>query len=206
MEAAHDAVARVGGLVSLARFFVSLSISWRIWQARDSSVVAFIPLAADVIELYAWLLCGIATRHVGMTRFYAFGLALMTFNATVHRLYSSWTGPGLALIAALLVITTASSEMTTAGLIKVTRICALLARLAPVVRILTCPLPEMAAFALVLCGLRTLLGVIDGDVWDVAWNIPGTIVAAVEVGVTLGKGPHGSQLLLVRHDVKLLQR
>ncbi|KAH6941890.1 hypothetical protein HPB50_023699 [Hyalomma asiaticum] len=185
MEAARDAAALLGGVVIFVSFLVSLSISWRVRHARDSSVVAFLPLAADVVELYAWRLCGHATGNIGMASFYAFGFAIMTFNATVHRLYSSWTGPGLALIAALLVMTAASSKMTTAGLHNVARFCTMFARLAPVVRILTYPLPEIATCALVICGLRTLIAVIGGDVWDIAWHIPGTVVAAVEIGVAI---------------------
>ncbi|KAH6941892.1 hypothetical protein HPB50_023701 [Hyalomma asiaticum] len=185
MEEFRKAFIVVCGIVNVASFFVSLSISWRVWQARDSSVVPFFPLAADVMHLYAWLQWGLTTRRTRIASFYGVGLALMAVNVTVHRLYSSWNGPGLALLGALLVMATASSTMTVVELLKLACYCAVVCKVAAVVRILTYPLPEIAFCQLLVCGLRMLLAVMDRDVWYTAWNVSGAAIAAIEIGVAL---------------------
>ncbi|KAH6941896.1 hypothetical protein HPB50_023705 [Hyalomma asiaticum] len=181
MEAARHRVGSIACIVTIASFVGSLSISWRIWHARSSLGVAFSPLATNIICLHAWLLCGLTSDNTNVVRVSAGGLVVTAVNATVHRMYSSCTGPGLALLAALLVMSVTSPMVTMPLLVKMASACAVACHLAPIVRVLTFPLPEIAAFTLAACGLWTAYGVLDGNVAMIVNNLVGAIVAAVEL-------------------------
>ncbi|KAH6941893.1 hypothetical protein HPB50_023702 [Hyalomma asiaticum] len=183
MNSLRVMVACAAHFALLISFSYSLTMAMKIRHARDPTGVAFLPLAANMVDLMAWLLCAYDAGAVGGMWVQSIGLATMAVNATVHRLYASLTGPGLALLAGLIGMVVASSRMTTAQLLNTATLCAMVRDLAPLVRVLEYPLPDIAAWALVVSTLRTLCGVVDGDVPEIVRNLAGVTVAAAEVYV-----------------------
>lgn len=195
-DAAREWVGRVAGIVTLASFVGSLSMSWRVWRARNSMGVAFSPLAAAIICLHAWLLYGRAAGDPNVVWVNACGLILMLVNALVHRLYSRDNGPGLALLTTLAALQLVSPVLTVVWLGNVAFVCTLACNAAPIARIRTVPLPEIAAWTLCACGLWTAYGVLARDMPLFASNLIGAVFAAVELTVAMWRR--------CRRDVDLL--
>ncbi|XP_075527196.1 uncharacterized protein LOC142559490 [Dermacentor variabilis] len=182
-DAAREWVGRVAGIVTMASFVGSLSMSWRVWHSGNTIGVAFSPLAAAAICLHAWILYGRATGDPNVVWVNTCGLVLMLVNAFVHRLYSRDRGPGVALLATLAAMQIASPAMSVTWLGNLAFVTTVACNAAPVARIRTVPLPEIAAWTLSACGLWTAYGALARDAPLFASNLVGTVFAAVELGV-----------------------
>ncbi|KAH7936385.1 hypothetical protein HPB52_021831 [Rhipicephalus sanguineus] len=186
MEAARDWIGGIAGFATVGSLIVSLSMSWRVWRARDSSGVAFLPIAAENIRLLAFLLYGIASGDSYVTWVNVCGLAITFTNATVHCAFSDDSGPGLSLLAALVVMCIALSMMTVDWLGYLASAWAVACNLSPIARILRMiPLPEIAACTLTTCGLWTAYAVLAGKSALVVNYMVGTLVAAVELTMAM---------------------
>ncbi|XP_065301321.1 uncharacterized protein [Dermacentor albipictus] len=182
-DAAREWVGRFAGIVTMASFVGSLSMSWRVWRSGSTFGVAFLPLAAAAICLHAWVIYGRATGDPNVMWVNTCGLVFMLVNVFVHRLYSRDQWPGMALLATLVAMEVASPAMSVAWLGNLAFVATVACNVAPVARIRTVPLPEIAAWTLSACGLWAAYGALGRDVPLFASNLVGTVVAAIELGV-----------------------
>ncbi|KAH7987094.1 hypothetical protein HPB51_003863 [Rhipicephalus microplus] len=186
MGTAVDLVSGMADVVTILTLFVSLSMAWRVWRARSSSGVEFLPVAATAVCLHAYVLYGIATCDSHITWVNSLGFALMVFNSAVHRTFSTRTGPGVALALILVVVRVASLPLSASQLGTIGVVCAALDNLTPVCRIVKKkPLPEVASATLLTCSLWETYGVLVGSGSLMASNGIGASVALVELAAAL---------------------
>ncbi|KAH6945072.1 hypothetical protein HPB50_007019 [Hyalomma asiaticum] len=188
MEEARRQVAHIAYYVTIFSYVVSLSLSWRIWRARSSQGVPFLPLGAKIVASYLWLLCGIEDGDPGMVVLNGTCLVLTTVNAAVHQVYSDSIEPGHLLIGALATITCATSSMTVMELAQVAAACTSFSDVAPVARLRTYPLVEIAACDLIVRGFWAAYAMLSGDEQTLARNIPGAALSIVELNVAIWCG------------------
>ncbi|KAH7987092.1 hypothetical protein HPB51_026556 [Rhipicephalus microplus] len=186
MEACQAWIGGIADVATISSFIVSLSMSWRVFQRRNSSGVEFFPVAATTVCLQAWILYGGATGDSHVMWVNSLGFVVMIFNAVVHRTFSSRTGPGLYLAVTLVLFGTVSLASSAQWLGRIAAACAVVCNLSPVRRIKEKkPLPEIAAMTLVTCGLWTAYGALVGSWPLMASNGLGALVAAVELAAYL---------------------
>ncbi|KAH6941888.1 hypothetical protein HPB50_023697 [Hyalomma asiaticum] len=194
MEATREWIGTVAGVVTLASFVGGLSLARRVRRAGTSTGVAFAPVAAAVVCCHSWLLYGRAAQEFAVVWVNACGLPLMLVNAAVHRAYAKDSGPGWALLAALGALQLAAPMMSVVWLGRVASLYTVACNAAPVSRIRTGPLPELAAWALAACGLWSAYGALGGDVPLFACNLLGALVAAAELTAAALKRRQHKQL------------
>lgn len=185
MEAARDWTGHVAGVATLASFVGGLSLAARVHRARSSGGVAFGPLAAAALCCHSWLLYGRAAGQPTVVWVNAWGLPLVLLNAAVHRAYADSAGPGWALLGALAALQLADSAriLTVAWLGRIASIATVACNAAPLARLRSGPLPDLAAWALLVCGLWAAYGALAGDAPVFLCNLLGALVAAAELGV-----------------------
>ncbi|KAH7970182.1 hypothetical protein HPB49_000763 [Dermacentor silvarum] len=181
MEATREWVGTVAGVVTLASFVGGLSLAWRVRRAGTSAGVAFAPVAAGAVCCHSWLLYGRFANEPAVVWVNACGLPLVLVNAVVHRAYARDSGPGWVLLAALGALQLAAPMMTVVWLGRVASLYTVACNAAPVSRIWTGPLPELAVWALAACGLWSTYGALGGDVPLCASNLLGALVAVAEL-------------------------
>ncbi|XP_077498358.1 uncharacterized protein LOC144109439 [Amblyomma americanum] len=181
MGSAQEWVGWVAGVVTLASFVGGLSLAWRVHRRASSAGIAFAPMAAAVMCCHAWLLYGRAVLEPAVVWVNAWGLPLLLFNALVHRAYSSDWGPGWALLGALAALQVAAPMMTVSWLGRLASFYTVACNAAPLARVTSGPLPELAVWALAACGLWTAYGALAGDVLLCSSNLLGALVAVAEL-------------------------
>ncbi|KAH6941897.1 hypothetical protein HPB50_023706 [Hyalomma asiaticum] len=184
MEAVGRRVRSIAGIATVVSYFSSLSISWWVWHDGNPPVVMFLPLAANIIHLYAQLLNERGDDYDANSALVsALGLLLMGTNAAVYCTFSRVVGPGHVLVGTLYVMTTARLLGDKDTLRNVASVSAVICNVLPIVRILTVPLPLVAASTLTSCGLWVAYGVLAKKAKVIMNNTVGAVVAAVELGV-----------------------
>lgn len=182
MEAARDWTGHIAGVVTLASFVGGLSLALRVYRARSSSGVAFGPLAAGALCCHSWLVYGRAARQPAVVWVNAWGLPLVLLNVGVHRAYARSAGPGWALLGALAALQLAAGALSVAWLGRIASLATVACNAAPLARLRSGPLPDLAAWALVVCGLWAAYGALAGDAPLCLCNLLGALVAAAELG------------------------
>lgn len=182
MEAARDWVGHIAGVVTLASFVGGLSLALRVHRARSSSGVAFGPLAAAALCCHSWLLYGRAARQPAVVWVNAWGLPLVLLNAVVHRAYARASGPGWALLGALASLQLAGTRLLSlTWLARIASVATVACNAAPLARARSSPLPDLAAWALVVCGLWAAYGALLGDAPLCLCNLFGALAAVIEL-------------------------
>lgn len=184
MEAsARDWVGHIAGVVTLASFVGGLSLALRVHRARSSSGVSFGPLAAAALCCHAWLLYGRAARQPGVVWVNAWGLPLVLLNAAAHRAYARTSGPGWALLGALASLQLAAGTrlLSVTWLARIASVATVACNAAPLARVRSSPLPDLAAWALVVCSLWAAYGALLGDAALCLCNLLGALVAVAEL-------------------------
>ncbi|KAH6945071.1 hypothetical protein HPB50_007018 [Hyalomma asiaticum] len=182
MKAYRDWIGSFASVVTIVSFVASLSMSRRVWKARNSSGVALWPVASATICLHAWMTYGSIVGDLIMMWVNAIGFVLMGFNLAVHRRFSHTTGPGLATVAAIGLVSAVPLMMSVAWLRRMALLWTVICNLAPIQRIvLTMPLPDIAAWTMINCTLWTVHAFLQGDVALIMTNLFGAEVAFVEV-------------------------
>ncbi|KAH6941898.1 hypothetical protein HPB50_023707 [Hyalomma asiaticum] len=182
MEATRQRARCIAGFMTIASFVNSLSMSWRVWYVGDSSGVAFLPMAAAITCLHSWLHYALAACDTDVAWISSCGLVLMGVNAIVHRTYSHDTWIGTYSLAAMFALTYFTSSMVTAAwLAKLALLWTLACNVAPVVRILTFPLPEIGVWTAITCALWAVYGALAGNKMLTVSNVIGVVVGCAEV-------------------------
>ncbi|KAH6946241.1 hypothetical protein HPB50_012372 [Hyalomma asiaticum] len=166
-------------------FFGSLTICWRVWYSRNSSGVAFWPIASTTICLLAWLIYGCTTWNYTIMNVAVPSLFLMAINTTVHRWFSHDRGPGLAVVAAIWLMCFASAFLPVAGMGPIARGSAVACSLVPIDGIiLMMPLSQIAMWTFASSVLWIQYAKHVGDVTLAMSSVIGSVVAVAELVVS----------------------
>ncbi|KAH7969243.1 hypothetical protein HPB52_016288 [Rhipicephalus sanguineus] len=181
MEATRDWIGDIASALTIASFVGSLSISWRVWRARSSAGVAFLPLAVVITCMQIWLFYGRATGETRVTLVSACGLVLTTVNATVHCIFAPDFGSELQLVVALMLMCVVPSVMGVAQLGGMAFSWSVAYNLVPIRAIPSFPRMKTGLWRITIFGLWTVYGWLAGDQPLYASNLIGFIAGIGEI-------------------------